>query len=145
MLFQSNCNHVSCFMGKIDVLLCFFALFTLALIIANVYCFKSKKYLYLFVPCMLFLPGYYGIELSESLPLITMTRIMFVVFYIYTFINKRRTFKTSGHSYKSLPKAYYLLLGYFVLRIASNLYYITTYGQAIKKQFFLLCLSRHYS
>ena len=54
-------------MGKIDVLLCFFALFTLALIIANVYCFKSKIYLYLFVPCMLFLPGYYGIELSGPL------------------------------------------------------------------------------
>ncbi|WP_139298916.1 O-antigen ligase family protein [Pseudobutyrivibrio sp. ACV-2] len=58
--------------------------------------------------------------------------MMYIVFYIYTFINKRRDFVIKEIDFKKLPKEYYLLFGYFILRIISNLYYVTTYGQALK-------------
>ncbi len=106
--------------------------FTICLIIANIYFFKSKKYLYLFFPCVLFLPDYYGFEISEALPLITVARLMFLVFFIYAFINRRRNLSLRAIKIKDLPKEYLLLGGYFVLRIVSNLYYVTTHGQAAK-------------
>ena len=106
--------------------------FTICLITANIYFFKSKKYLNLFFPCILFLPSYYGVEITEALPLITAARLMFLVFFIYTFVNKRRNLNLRALKIKDLPKEYLLLFGYFVLRIVSNLYYVTTYGQAAK-------------
>lgn len=84
---------------------------------------------------MLFLPEYYGIEFSESLPLLTVARMMFIVFYIYTFINRRRNINLKGICLKKLPKEYYFLGGYFIFRIISNLYYVTTYSDAIKTIF----------
>lgn len=116
----------------------FLIVFSTALLIANIYCFINKKYLYLFIPCMLFLPEYYGIEINERLPLITITRIMFVVFYFYAILNKRRNIAHSGISIKTLPKAYFFLAGYFFFRILSNLYYVTTYGQAAKTIFAII-------
>lgn len=106
--------------------------FTICLIIANIYFFKTQKYLNLFFPCILFLPDYYGFEMSEALPLITVARLMFLVFFIYTFVNKRRNLNLRALKIKDLPKEYLLLVGYFVFRLASNLYYVTTYGQAAK-------------
>lgn len=105
--------------------------FTILLQIANVYCFIKKKYLYLFVPCMLFLPDYYGFEIS-SLPLITASRIMYVIFYIYAWLNRRRNIDILEFRFKELPKEYLFLAGYFVLRLITNFYYVSTYGQAVK-------------
>lgn len=116
----------------------FLIVFTLILAIANVYCFVKKKYLYLFVPCMLFLPSYYAFDLGERLPLVTITRLMFVVFYIYALINKRRKIDLRGICTKKVPKKYALFVGYFLLRIVSNMYYVTTYSEAIKTIFGLI-------
>ena len=116
----------------------FLIIFSLALIILNIICFIKKKYLYLFIPCMLFLPEYYGIEFNSSLPLLTVTRMMFIVFYVYAFINKRRTFVINKDNLRSISLPYKLLIGYFALRIISNLYYVTTYGQAVKTIFLLI-------
>lgn len=81
---------------------------------------------------MLFLPEYYGIELSQNLPIITVTRIMYVIFYIYAFLNRRRDIKI-----KSIIKfpEFLVLAGYFLLRIVSNLYYVFSNSQSIKTIF----------
>ena len=118
--------------------LIFLCVFTTALFAANIYFFKKKKYLYLFIPCMLFLPDYYGFELSSSLPLITASRMMFVVFYIYALINRRRDIRLKGFRIKDMPKEYYFLFAYFILRILSNLYYVGTYTEAVKSIFFIV-------
>ena len=110
-------------------------LFTLSLIIANIYCFKTKKYLYLFVPCMLFLPEYYGIEISHSLPILTVTRIMFLVLYIYAIINRRKSLSIHKFRLKSIPLEYKFLSAYFIIRIVDNCYYLSKYGQAVKTIF----------
>ena len=113
-------------------------LISLALLIANIKCFKTKKYLYLFINCMLFLPNYYGIEINDALPLITVKRMMLVAFLIYAYKNRRRDFKIKNIDFKSLPKPYYFLGGYFVFRILSNLFYVFTYEQAVKTIFFII-------
>ena len=118
--------------------LIFLWVFTLALNFGNVYCFIKKKYLYLFIPCMLFLPDYYGYDISSSLPLMTTARMMFVTFYIYAWINRRRDLNLKSIKLRELPKEYLFLGGYFVFRIVSNLYYVTTYGQAAKTLFLII-------
>ena len=106
----------------------FLVLFSVILFGANMYTFANKKYLYLFIPCMLFLPEYYGIEISSSLPLFTVTRLMYVVFFIYAFINRRRDFSIN----KLLSSGNSLLISYFIIRIIANCYYIFIYNQPIK-------------
>lgn len=115
----------------------FLFVFSIILFILNIICFVKKKYLYLFIPCMLFLPAYYGLEFNSTFPILTITRIMFLIFYLYAFINKRRNLSFSIKNIHSLSVPYKLLIGYFVLRLISNLYYVTTYGQA-GKTFFLI-------
>ncbi len=121
-----------------SVYLAFLVIFTLALLISNIYLFKTKRYPYLFINCMLFLPDYYGIEISNSLPLITVCRIMFVILYIYAFINRRRNIDLRHIDLKTLPKSSYCIIGYFALRIISNLYYVSVYGQAAKTIFIII-------
>lgn len=106
--------------------------FSFLLLVANICCFIKKKYLYLFLPCMLFLPPYYGFSISDSLPVISVTRIMFVIFYIYSWINRKRNLKIKSSNLSTIPKEYFLLFGYFLFRILSNLNYITTYSDATK-------------
>ncbi len=113
----------------------FLLFFSIALIILNIVCFIKKKYLYLFIPCMLFLPEYYGIEINASLPILTVTRMMFIIFYIYAFINKRTDFHFFIPNIKTIKKQYWFLIAYFVLRIISNLRYIAIYGSASKTIF----------
>ena len=119
--------------------------FTIILWIANIYCYRKKMYLYLFIPCMLFLPSYYGIDLIEPLPIITASRTMLVIFLIYSYRNRRRNLNIKKFSLKSCPKEYVFLAWYFFFRIITNLYYAPTNGQSIKtlisivlEQFFLL-------
>ncbi len=81
---------------------------------------------------MLFLPDYYGLDFSESLPIISVSRIMFVIFYVYAIVNKKRDLHLREIDLKRIPKEYMFLAGYFLFRIVSNLYYVTTYGQAVK-------------
>lgn len=105
--------------------------FTATLLLLAIYCFMRKKFLYLAVPSMLFLPEYYAIEFGESLPLLTATRIILIVFYFYAYINMKRNINLQNiliqHS-----KDLFLIAGYFLFRIISNLYYITTYTQPAK-------------
>ncbi len=82
---------------------------------------------------MLFLPKYYGISISSSLPVLTVLRLMYVILYIYAFLNRRNNLNILHTG--AISKAYLFLAGYFVLRIIANLYYITTTGEAIKAIF----------
>lgn len=77
---------------------------------------------------MLFLPDYYAIEISYSLPLLTAKRIMLIVFFAYTFKNKRKPISIRH----LLSKDHWMLVAYFSIRLFSNLYYVTTYTQPIK-------------
>ncbi len=110
----------------------FLLTFSIFLLIANFYYFFTNKYMYLFIPCMLFLPDYYGVEFSGSLPILTVSRMMAIVFYIYAYIHRRRDLNIKKIKTNSISKEYYFLFAYFVLRIISNIHYITTYGQAAK-------------
>ena len=76
---------------------------------------------------MLFLPEYYGFEFNESFPILTITRIMFIIFYIYSFINRKIALSLNAINPKETLKKYSFLLGYFFFRILSNLYYLTSY------------------
>lgn len=116
----------------------FLIIFSLGLLVANIICFARKKYLYLFIPCMLFLPGYYGIDFGDAFPIFTVTRMMFIVFYIYAFVNRRRSFALTGLQIKTIPKEYLLIIGYFVFRIVSNLRYLGTYSEATKAIFIII-------
>ena len=116
----------------------FLIIISLGLLVANIICFARKKYLYLFIPCMLFLPGYYGIDFGDAFPILTVTRMMFIVFYIYAFVNRRRSFALTGLQIKTIPKEYVLLGGYFVFRIISNLRYLGTYSEAAKAIFLII-------
>ncbi len=106
--------------------------FTIALIVANIFCFMKKKYLYLIFPCLLFLPQYYGLEGPPNAPLLTASRIMLLIFFIYAIRNRKKSIKPSISKFKELPKEYYFLAGYFFLRILTNLYYAPKYHQSIK-------------
>ena len=87
---------------------------------------------------MLFLPEYYGVDLGNDFPIFTAARMMFIVFYLYAFINRRRSFTLKGRNIKSVPKEFLLIGGYFVFRIFSNLYYVGTYSQAVKTIFLII-------
>ncbi|WP_026522042.1 O-antigen ligase family protein [Butyrivibrio sp. VCB2001] len=123
-------------------------LFTIILLFLNIYLFIKKKYLYLFVTCILFLPEYYGIEFSYSLPILTVSRMMYIIFFFYVYKNHRRNITLKEISFSNIPKEYFFLLGYFILRIISNLFYVTAYAQPVKtilelivEQFcFLVCI-----
>ena len=113
----------------------FLAIFSILLLTGNIYFFIKKKYLYLFIPCMLFLPEYYGVEFSALLPVLTVTRMMYIFFYIYALINRKRNISLKNFSIKNLPREWLFLLGYFVLRLIANLYYAPVNGSAIKTIF----------
>lgn len=81
---------------------------------------------------MIFLPEYYAIELKGSFPLLTATRIMFLIFFVYAFVNRRTDLNFKKIK---LPKEYLFIICYFSLRIISNIYYVTTYSQPIKTIF----------
>lgn len=133
----------------------FLYLFTIALIVANIICFIKHKYPHLFFVCLLLLPEYYGFELSESLPLITAKRIMYVILYVYVFINYRQNMnwnllKPTNWKQAIMKKhsmTFYCLGTYFLFRIISNLSYISSYSTAIKTIFelvfeqLLLCIA----
>ena len=116
----------------------FLLLFTVALAITGSYCFFKKKFLYFTVPCMLFLPNYYGFELSGEFPLITATRLILCCFFVYAFINKKKEIGFRDIDVKKIHKEFLFLFGYFALRIVSNLHYITTLGQASKTIFMIV-------
>ena len=87
---------------------------------------------------MLFLPNYYGFEFSESLPLLTVSRIMQVIFYIYVIINHKRSFLIKLSDIKIISREYIFLTFYYVFRIISNLYYVATYSDAAKTIFSII-------
>jgi hypothetical protein len=87
---------------------------------------------------MLFLPDYYGFEFNDALPLLTVKRLMYLVFYVYVFINRKKDIKFRKLDIKAIPKVSYFLAGYFILRIFSNLYYVFTYSQPVKTIVFII-------
>lgn len=87
---------------------------------------------------MLFLPEYYGIDFGGQLPIFSVSRMMFILFYIYTILNRRRSPMTILQDFLPFLKRNSLLLVYFALRIMSNMFYISTYNQAKKTILFIL-------
>ena len=116
----------------------FLIFFSITLIFANIYCFIKKKYLSLFFPCFLLLPNFYAIEISKNFPLITITRVMILVLYLYAFFNRKRFFSFKEFLFHLAKKEYLFLLGYFIFRIIPNLFYITTYRDAIQTIFSII-------
>ncbi|MBE5825480.1 MAG: hypothetical protein E7307_02475 [Butyrivibrio sp.] len=111
----------------------FLFIFSALLLFANIICFVKKTYLYLFIPCLLFLPEYYGFEISASLPLITVARLMIITFYFYAFLNRRRNFTISKTIIQDIFRTYGLLFGYFAFRIIANLFYVTKTSYALNR------------
>lgn len=110
----------------------FLILFSIFLITISVISIYKKKFHLVFFPCMLFLPEYYALEISSSLPLLTVARMLFVTFYIYVFVLFRKNItKIFTKSTVNTPSFFYLT-GYFLFRIISNLHYILVYSQAAK-------------
>ncbi len=105
-------------------------LFSALLIILCVLSIAKKRFLELFFPMLLFLPDYYGFEFSAGLPILTVKRILFLILFVYAFLNRDHQ-KTFRELLRITPVSLLFFL-YFVFRISSNLYYITTYGQASK-------------
>ena len=87
---------------------------------------------------MLFLPEFYGIEFSQSFPLITAKRIMCIIFYIYALLNRKRGINAKSFNIKTISHEYWLLFGYFFFRIISNLYYAKNYSTSITTIFSLI-------
>lgn len=87
---------------------------------------------------MIFLPDYYGIEINDTLPLLTATRIMFIIFYIYAFQNRRRALSFKTIHLNDLPVHCFFFGGYFLFRIIANMYYLTTYVQSAKTIFTII-------
>jgi len=100
-------------------------------IVYSIYC---KTYEYLFVSIYTLLPDYFSFEINEHLPLFSVSRIMLLILLCYTLLRPQtrkalcnyRTFFVPF----SLPSK--LVIGYVVMRIISNLYYVTTYNSSVK-------------
>lgn len=87
---------------------------------------------------MLFLPDYYGFDINDSLPILSINRIMYFIFYIYVIFNHRRAIDIHNIKLNTIPRFYYYLGGYFIFRCFTNLYYVTSYNQAVKTLFLII-------
>lgn len=76
-------------------------------------------------------------EITNSLPLITVSRLMLTIFFMYAFINRKKTIDYID-IFHTLPKTYIFLFSYFFFRIVSNCYYITIYRQSITAIFSII-------
>lgn len=115
----------------------FALIFSIILIVLACISIKSGKFLDMFLLMLLFLPDYYGIDFSDGLPILTATRIAFVTFYIYFFI-KYKYDAPKIRSFRDIRTETWFLIGYFILRIFSNLQYVTMYNQSVKTIFSIL-------
>lgn len=89
---------------------------------------NNRRYLLFFLAWYPFLPGSFGIALSESLPLLTVNRVLLLILFVYycsrlhyiklTFLRK--------HAY---------LIGFFVLAVVCNLVAFPAYSGAVKSLF----------
>lgn len=105
---------------------------TIFIIVATIRSFKNKKFINVFIPCILFLPDYYGIDINDKLPVISVSRILYVVFFLYVYKNKRKPILFSLNDIKTASKKYYFLAAFFIIRIISNLYYVPVHTASIK-------------
>ena len=113
----------------------FAIVFAFFLLLLNIYCWNKNKYLPLFLVCMIFLPDYYGFSISQSLPVISVGRVMFVAFLIYAFAHRKCSLREAVlFSWKKAM----LFWAFVFFRTVANLYYIGTYDQPIKTIFGLL-------
>ncbi|SEL73038.1 O-antigen ligase like membrane protein [Butyrivibrio sp. ob235] len=116
----------------------FLFFFSLILLALNIVFFVKKKYLLLFIPCMLFLPSFYGIDFSKSFPVLTVTRLMYIAFFIYAYQNRKKNISLKNIQFNNLPLEFIFLACYFILRIITNICYIFTYSQSIKSIFLII-------
>ena len=82
------------------------------------------------------LPEYFAIELSETLPLITASRIVLLILMVYCCISSNQKNKLSL-KLKHI-RLFWPILIYFVLRIVVNLYHVFFTPSAIKELFVIL-------
>lgn len=105
---------------------------TILIIITTLHSYKNKKYINVFIPGLLFLPDYYGIDINDKLPIISVSRIMYLIFFSYVLINKRKPISFSLKGLKKASKEFYFLVAFFIIRIISNLYYVPQHSESIK-------------
>lgn len=98
---------------------------------------KTKKDLFLIIFFSLYivLPDYFAIELSESFPLLTISRLLLVfAFFVYV-IGKNGIISKKIFKKKNTQILFWI---YIILMIVSNLYYINVTNEAAQRIFTLI-------
>lgn len=98
---------------------------------------KLAVYMYFLLACIL--PAYFGIEVSESLPLLTVTRMLIILLGIYAVIHKKRE---GFWGIIQRQKVTSILSIYFVFRIGAELYFITKIPNYVIKELFTIVVEQ---
>ena len=87
----------------------------------------ADRYVYLFCGLYLILPEFLGIEFSSSLPILTAARIMVLLLVGITVVYciKNKKFRVLSDKV-----VWFVVGGYFIFRLVSNLYYLSAYADA---------------
>ena len=87
----------------------------------------ADRYVYLFCGLYLILPEFLGIEFSSSLPILTAARIMVLLLVGITVVYciKNKKFRVLSDKV-----VWFVVGGYFIFRLVSNLYYLSAYSDA---------------
>lgn len=89
----------------------------------------------LFFALYIILPSYLALEISSNLPLITGSRILLFFLMLYIIFRDKGRIKLRIFQDN---KTKIFFVGYFCLKLISNLYYITTTNEAIKDIFIMV-------
>ena len=112
----------------------FLYIFSASLLALCVLSIVKKRFLEFFFPAILFLPDYYGLEISYFLPLLSVKRIIYIVLFIYVLALYRKEIIPRIKSFRLNAATVFILL-YFTARLITNLHYVSVYGQAVKTIF----------
>ncbi len=95
----------------------------------------TERFIYFFCFIYFLLPNYFALEFSGSLPLLSVSRVLFLVLYILfaVYVIKKKEFSVPRN------KGVWICMGiYFSMRLLANLYYFRTYSDAINNIFKML-------
>lgn len=113
---------------------------TSIIFLLTVYCVYKKSFQYLFIPLVLFLPDYYGIEINSTLPIFSVKRILFVIFFAYClFVCRQSFFSNVRKNTKQMISSIGLwFILYFIFRLVSNMFYFFRYNDAKKTILYII-------
>lgn len=115
----------------------FAIIFTIILLLITALSIKRNFFFPLFFSFILFLPDFYGLDIHNSLPILSFSRVSFFIMYCYVLYNYRNDIVPFIKSIKITP-LFVAFFIYFSFRIVANIYYITTYRQSLKTIIFLI-------